>query len=100
MIFYVLFDMCYIVLNMNIQICINFRHMTLPLEESASISKRMKLSDNLCRAVVPKLWGLRTTCDTRRPSRGYANRPTFCFSSQKYIFTAIVFTCRFLLINS
>jgi len=29
--------------------------------------------------------GTRTTSGTRRPSRWYAKRPTFCFSSQKYI---------------
>jgi len=40
-----------------------------------------------------------TNCGTRKPSRWYANRPTFCISSQKHTFTAMVFTYRVLLIN-
>ena len=44
--------------------------------------------------------GTRTSNGARRPSRWYTNRPTFCFSSQKNIFTAIIFTCRVMLINS
>jgi len=44
--------------------------------------------------------GARTSSGTRRPSRWYTNRPTFCFSAQKDIFTAIIFTCRVMLINS
>jgi len=44
--------------------------------------------------------GTRTSSGTRRPSRWYTNRPTFCFSSQNNTFTAIIFTCRVLLINS
>ena len=66
-------------------------------------TKKEKFLENVKSAVQFRLVGLIQwfpNCGTRKPSRWYTNRPTFCFSSQENTFTAIIFTCRVLLINS